>query len=172
MLKQLYRQQWPYVANRSRALRAGITLKLADLNGSGSRASYMKQYEFEQAARQKAQLAAADSQTIETIRDEILAKSHDLGLWVAREGIAIASSRKDALIPIAGVAAIVTNDNQSDLPRVGSVNIDLSYDSSHRVPSLYLPLEIPRDDHTIWQCAELCLKTRRYASQQECPVTS
>jgi hypothetical protein len=84
MLKQLYRQRWPYVANRSRALRAGITLKLADLNGSGSRASYMKQYEFEQAARQKAQLAAADSQTIETIRDEILAKSHDLGLWVAR----------------------------------------------------------------------------------------
>ena len=54
-------------------------------------------------------------------------KSQDLGLSVPGDGITVASARKEASIPIAGMAAIVENGNQNEVPTVGSVNIDVSY---------------------------------------------
>lgn len=44
-----------------------------------------------------------------------------------RDGVAIASGRKEAQIPIAGIVALVENSNQNDPPTLGSVNIDVSY---------------------------------------------
>jgi len=61
-------------------------------------------------------------------RDEILQKAQDLGLAVQPDEIKVTAAKKEAQIPIAGVAAIVENGNQNDLPTVAAVNIDISYE--------------------------------------------
>ncbi len=149
-MKDLSRRQWLYLANGSQALLVGIAIGLLLYTGVQLTSCYLKNHELEQAVRKEAILAATDSRPAETIRGEILKKSRDLGLSVAGEEVAIASSQKEAQIPVAGVAAIVENGNQNDLPTVGSVSIDVSYVIPIQFPlyTFQLKLHCHGDDHT------------------------
>ena len=75
----------------------------------------------------KRSLRPATRGTVDRIREELLEKSQDLGLAVNPKDIVVVSARKEAEIPVAGLPAIVANDNQNELPSVGRVEIDLSY---------------------------------------------
>jgi hypothetical protein len=127
ILKKISRRQWRLIASGAPALLAGIAIGLAIYAGAEITSSYLKNYEFEKAVRKEARLAASDSRPAEAIRNDIMEKSQDLGLSVPGDGITVASARKEASIPIAGMAAIVENGNRNEVPTVGNVNIDVSY---------------------------------------------
>jgi hypothetical protein len=149
--KTLSRRQFQLLANGAEALLAGIAIGMVIYAGVETASSYMKNYDFAQAVRKEAQLAATDSRPADTIREEIIEKSQDLGLIVSRESITVVSTRKDAQIPIAGLTAIVANGDQNDLPTVGSVSIDVSYAISIPFPlhTFNLNFHCHGDDHTI-----------------------
>jgi hypothetical protein len=114
----------------------------------------MKGYEFEKATRKEAQLAAANFTTTDTVRDEILQKAQDLGLAVEPDEINVTAAKKEAQIPVAGVAgvaAIVENGSQNDLPTVAAVNIDVSYKVPIAFPlyTFEMQFRVHADDHTI-----------------------
>jgi hypothetical protein len=150
-LKKLSRRQRLYLASAAQALLAGIAIGFLVYTGVLIGSSYLKNQELEQAVRKEAMLAATDSRPAETIRDEILQKSRDLGLSVGRGGIVVASSRKEAHIPVAGMAAIVENGSQNDLLTVGSVSIDVWYVIPIPFPlyTFQLKLRCHGDDHTL-----------------------
>ena len=113
--------------------------------------AYMKEYEFEKATRTEARLAAANFRPPDTVREEIMEKAQDLGLPVKPEAIKVTSTQKEAQIPIAGMAAMVENANQNDLPTVGAVTIDVSYEVPIPFPlhTFQMKFKIHADDHTI-----------------------
>ncbi len=151
MSKALSRRQWQLVAHGAEALLAGIAIGLIIYAGVEITSSYMKNYDFAQAVRKEAQLAATDSRPTDTIREEILDKSQDLGLTVNRESITVVSTRKEAQIPMAGLTAIVANGDQNDLPTVGTVSIDVSYAIPIPFPlhTFNLNFHCHGDDHTM-----------------------
>lgn len=139
------------MAHGAEALLAGIAIGLIIYAGVEITSSYMKNYDFAQAVRKEAQLAATDSRPTDTIREEILDKSQDLGLTVNRESITVVSTRKEAQIPMAGLTAIVANGDQNDLPTVGTVSIDVSYAIPIPFPlhTFNLNFHCHGDDHTM-----------------------
>jgi hypothetical protein len=151
VLKNLSRRQWLLMGNGAQALLAGVAIGLFLYAGVQIGSSYLKNYEFAEAVKKEAPLAASDSRTADAIREELLEKSQDLGLPVAAEGIQVVAARKDAQIPIAGLGAIVENGNSNEMPTVGSVNIDVSYEVPISFPLLSFELKFHchGDDHTI-----------------------
>jgi hypothetical protein len=148
---KLSRRQWGLVAQGGQALLGGIAVGVLVYSAVQIGSAYMRGYEFEKSARKEAALAAASSKTPDTIRQDILDKAQDLGLAVSGDDIRVTSSQKQAEIPIGAVAAIVANGNQNELPTVGAVNIDISY----QVPIVFplhtfrMRFNVHADEHSI-----------------------
>jgi len=148
---KLSAREWKLILQGGQALLAGILAGVLIYAGVQMSSAYMKGYEFEKATRKEAQLAAANFTTTDTVRDEILQKAQDLGLAVEPDEINVTAAKKEAQIPVAGVAAIVENGNQNDLPTVAAVNIDISYEVPIAFPlyTFEMKFRVHADDHTI-----------------------
>lgn len=148
---KLSAREWKLILQGGQALLAGILAGVLIYAGVQMSSAYMKGYEFEKATRKEAQLAAANFTATDTVRDEILQKAQDLGLAVEPDEIKVTAAKKEAQIPIAGVAAIVENGSQNDLPTVAAVNIDVSYEVPIAFPlyTFEMQFRVHADDHTI-----------------------
>lgn len=149
--KALTPRQWKLVATALQALGAGVAIGVVIYSGVVIASSYLKTHEFEEALKKEARLAASDSRSSENVREELLDKSRELGLPIRLEDIAVVSGSKPADIPVAGMAAIVENPNQNELPTVGSVNIEVSYAVPISFPmyTFQLKFHLHADEHSI-----------------------
>ena len=147
MKLKLSAREWKLILQGGQALLAGVLIYA----GVQMSSAYMRGYEFEKATRKEAELAAANFTTTDTVRDEILQKAQDLGLTVEPYEINVTAAKKEAQIPVAGVAAIVENGSQNDLPTVAAVNIDISYEVPIAFPlyTFEMKFRVHADDHTI-----------------------
>ncbi len=148
---KLSRRAWGYIAQGGQALLAGMCIGVVIYSGAEVGSAYLKGYEFEKATRKEAALAAANSRAPETVREEILAKAQDLGLGIDRDEIKVTSSQKQAEIPLGAVAAIVANGSQNELPAVGAVNIEVSYEIPIVFPlhTFRMKFTVHADEHSI-----------------------
>jgi hypothetical protein len=149
--RRVPRRYWQALGIGTQALLTGVAIGLLLYTGVEIGLSYLRNYEFEQAVRKEAQLAAGDSRPADRIQDDLLEKSQDLGLAIRRESITIVAGQQQAQIPIAAIPAIVANQNQNEFPTVGSVNIDVSYAVPIALPlyTLQLKFHCHGDEHTI-----------------------
>lgn len=125
----------PGVARPLQGIVAGALLGailLAVLGSADLISIYMKEFQFENAAKREAQLAAADGRPETEIRDELLHKAQSLGLPIDGYSIQIrltGPSQQDkdtgSLLTALGVANRTTN--------TGHVDISVSYDVPYRL---------------------------------------
>ncbi|HWF37941.1 MAG TPA: hypothetical protein VG322_05445 [Candidatus Acidoferrales bacterium] len=149
--KALTARQRRLLGTGAQALAAGIAIGIVIYAGIEIGSCYLKTHDFEEAVKKEARLAASDSRPAENIREELLEKSEELGLPVSRETITVTSGSKRAQIPIEGITALAANANQSDMPTVGAINIDVSYEVpiSFLLYTLQLRFHLHADEHSL-----------------------
>jgi hypothetical protein len=111
-------------------LGALVLLVLASL---GIASDYVKEYQFESAARREAQLAAADGRDEDEIRNQLQQKARSLGLSIQDDAIEIhvtpplvQDQETGNLLSLLGV--------QKRSTATGHVDIAVSYDVPYRIP--------------------------------------
>lgn len=149
--KALRARQRKLLGTGVQALAAGIAIGIVIYAGVEIGSCYLKTHDFEEAVKKEARLAASDSRPAENIREELLEKSQELGLPVSRENITVVSGSKPAQIPIEGITALAANPNQNDMPTVGTINIEVSYEVPISFPlyTLQLKFHLHADEHSI-----------------------
>jgi hypothetical protein len=122
-ITQFARRHGQLIVGALKALSAGLLMGALGFSALQIVPIYFKSYEFEDAARKEAHLAAANLRTGDAIRDDVYQKAQDLGLPVEIGDIKVQAEAHDS-----GVNSLDTLMDPSATPnKVGSVDIDVAY---------------------------------------------
>jgi hypothetical protein len=107
---------------------------------------YVKSYEFRQAARKEARLAAFNAMTEDSIRGDLYEKAQELGLPVERAGIKVGSTEIDGNASLTDLMDPVAHKITT-----GLVDIDVSYDVPVEFPgyTLRLKFRVHADERSV-----------------------
>jgi len=111
--------------------------------------AYVKNYEFEDAARKEARLAVTNPKSGPAIQDDLYQKAQELGVPVEIGQIRVNSGA--AVSSVSSLDTLMSSTAEGSTSAVGTVNIEVSYAVPVRFPgyTLQLRFHVHADDKSV-----------------------